>query len=95
MLPFAHEKRGSWGFVVRDENGQTVLAGEGNLNAVQDALCPEAEACLAAPTATMNRGMSNIVFELDSPQISMIKAEEVLCLGRRELSEIVLCCCSY
>jgi len=52
---------------VRDENGQTVLAGEGNLNAVQDALCPEAEACLAAPTATMSRGMSNIVFELDSP----------------------------
>jgi len=55
------------GFVVRAENGQTVLAGAGNLNAVQDALCPEAEACLAAPTATMNRGMSNIVFELDSP----------------------------
>ena len=52
---------------MRAENGQTVLAGAGNLNAVQDALCPEAEACLAAPTATMSRGMSNIVFELDSP----------------------------
>ena len=65
--PLLHKRRGSWGFVVRAENGQTVLAGEGNLNAVQDALCPEAEACLAAPTATMSRGMSNIVFELDSP----------------------------
>jgi len=66
----AQEKRGSWGFVVRDENGQTVLAGAGNLNAVQDALCAEAEACLAALNATMNHGMSNVVFESDSRRAS-------------------------
>jgi len=62
----AQEKRGSWGFVVRDENGQAVLAGAGNLSAVHDALCAEAEACLAALSATMNHGMSNVVFESDS-----------------------------
>ncbi|RLN16079.1 hypothetical protein C2845_PM02G03340 [Panicum miliaceum] len=62
----AQEKRGSWGFVVRDENGQAVLAGAGNLQAVHDALCAEAEACSAALTATMNHGMSNIVLESDS-----------------------------
>ncbi|RLN16712.1 hypothetical protein C2845_PM02G22000 [Panicum miliaceum] len=62
----AQEKRGSWGFVVRDENGQAVLVGAGNLQAMHDALCAEADACLAALIATMNHGMSNIVFESDS-----------------------------
>ena len=51
---------------MRDENGQAVLAGAGNLSAVHDALCAEAEACLTALSATMNHGMSNVVFESDS-----------------------------
>ena len=51
-----------------DEEGQAVLGGAGNLQAVHDTLiCVQRlEGCLTALTATMNNGMPNIVFESDS-----------------------------
>jgi ribonuclease HI len=60
------DKRGAWGFVIRDGAGQGVLAGSGRLNAVYDALAAEGEACLAALYAAMSVGISRIIVETDS-----------------------------
>jgi hypothetical protein len=51
--------------VIRDSDGQGILAGSGRLNAVHDALSAE-EACLAALVAAMEMGTSNLMFGSDS-----------------------------
>jgi hypothetical protein len=43
----ATEKDGAWGFIIRDSDGQAVLAGSGRPPSVSDALSAEGEACLA------------------------------------------------
>ena len=48
--------QGSWGFIVRDHDGDAVLAGAGRLGAAPDALTTEATACqqaLQAATITV------------------------------------------
>jgi hypothetical protein len=42
------EKKGAWGFVVRDDQGHAALAGAGSLETVYDALIAESHACIAA-----------------------------------------------
>ncbi|TVU02922.1 hypothetical protein EJB05_51550, partial [Eragrostis curvula] len=64
---FIEEKKiGAWGFIVRDHDGGAVLAGAGKLFAVQDALCAEPQAGLAALQAAAASGMSRIQLETDS-----------------------------
>jgi hypothetical protein len=63
------EKKGAWGFVIRDCDGHGVLAGSGNLLAVNDALSAEAEACLAALNAAMDAGISQVIVETDSTSL--------------------------
>ena len=60
------EKKGAWGFIVRDHRGAVVMAGAGRINVVHDALSAEAQACLAAPYATIDQGISQIFLEIDS-----------------------------
>jgi ribonuclease HI len=52
------ERKGAWGFVIRDSDGQGVLAGSSNPLAVHNALAAEAEACVAALNAAMAVGIS-------------------------------------
>ena len=63
---FAETKTGIWGFVIRDHNGHTVVAGSGSLGAVHDADCAEAQACIAALQAALSHGMGKNVLETDS-----------------------------
>jgi hypothetical protein len=69
---YANEKKGAWGFIVRDSDGHGILAGSGCLPTVTDALAAEGEACLAALDAAMERGISHVIIETDST--NMVKA---------------------
>ena len=63
---------GAWGFVVRDNHATAVMAGAGRIEVVSDALCAEAQACIAALQAAAAQGMQNIILETDS--IMLVKA---------------------
>ena len=52
-----------WGFVVRDHEGQPILAGAGRLDTTHDALMAEAMACKQASKAAKYFGISRV--ELD------------------------------
>ena len=65
----AVEKDGAWGFIIRDSDGQAIVAGSGRLSAVPDAISAEGEACLAALEAAMNRGISRVIIETDSTNL--------------------------
>lgn len=45
---------------MRDHEGLVVLAGAGNFESVRNALCAEAQACLAAITVAAGQGMLQI-----------------------------------
>jgi hypothetical protein len=56
----------SWGFIIRDHDGEAVLAGAGRLLAAPDALTVEAAACQQALQAATDLGISRIQVEVDS-----------------------------
>ncbi|RLN29958.1 hypothetical protein C2845_PM05G12440 [Panicum miliaceum] len=60
------EKKGAWGFAVRDDQGHAALAGSGSLEVVNDALSAESHACIAALQAAADHGLHNIILETDS-----------------------------
>ena len=60
------DQSGAWGFVVRDSDGQGILAGCGRLKSVHNALTVEGEACLMALKAAMEVGISRVIIETDS-----------------------------
>lgn len=60
---------GAWGFVIRDDAGEVVLAGAGNMGQAQDALMVEATACLRALELADQFGISHIELETDSAQL--------------------------
>jgi hypothetical protein len=62
-------KNGAWGFIVRDHEGSTVLAGAGNLGPVHDALIAETLACKQALEAAVHFGISQVLIETDSSQL--------------------------
>lgn len=57
---------GGWGFILRDHEGNGVLAGAGRIELVDDALSAEAVACLHALRAALNHGFSYFSVETDS-----------------------------
>jgi hypothetical protein len=59
-------KNGSYGYVIRAEDGEFLAAGAGKLNHLRSALHGEAEACIAAMEGTSNLGMFRVLFESDS-----------------------------
>jgi len=60
------EKKGAWGFVVRDDRGQVALAGSGSLGLVCDALTTETHGCIAALQAAADWGLQSLILESDS-----------------------------
>jgi ribonuclease HI len=60
------ERKGAWGFIVRDHDGLAMLASAGRINVLHDALSAEIHGCLAALTAAMDQSMSHIILESDS-----------------------------
>ncbi|KAF8645590.1 hypothetical protein HU200_066141 [Digitaria exilis] len=74
---FQDRKSGAWGFVIRDHEGSALLAGVGKLSKIHDALCAEAQACLAAIIAAADQGMMQIQLESDSTVlVKAIKSDE-------------------
>ena len=65
-------KKGAWGFVVRDSEGIASMAGAGCIEVVADALCAEAHACVEALIAAADVGMQSIMLESDS--LVLVKA---------------------
>ena len=65
----AESRKGAWGFIIRDHDGSTVLAGAGNLGVVHDALLAETWACKQALDAAAYFGISQILIETDSSQL--------------------------
>ena len=59
------EKKGAWGFVVRDELGHATMAGAGSLETVCDAQTAESHACLAALQAAADQGLQNVILQTD------------------------------
>ncbi|RLN33245.1 hypothetical protein C2845_PM03G27040 [Panicum miliaceum] len=68
-------KTGARGFVVRDSDGQGIVAGCGRLEAVHDALSAEGEACLMALKAAMEIGISQVIIETDS--VNLVNAVQL------------------
>jgi hypothetical protein len=62
---YQREKKGAWGFIVRDHRGAVVMAGAGRINVLHDALSAEAQACIATLYATIDQGISHILLETD------------------------------
>ena len=59
----AATKEGAWGFIIRDSDGQAIVAGSGRLSLVVDA------ACIAALDVAMVRGISRVIIETDSTNL--------------------------
>jgi hypothetical protein len=58
--------QGSWGFIIRDHEGEGILAGAGRLHAVPDAPTVEVAACSHALQTATNYGISRIQLETES-----------------------------
>jgi hypothetical protein len=58
--------QGSWGFIIRDHEGEAILAGVGRLIAVSDALTAETVACQNALQVASDHSISRIQLEVDS-----------------------------
>ena len=65
-------KRGAWGFVMRDSEGKAAMAGAGCIEIATNALSAEAHACVEALNAIAEVGVQNIVLESDS--LVLVKA---------------------
>ncbi|OEL30035.1 hypothetical protein BAE44_0008947 [Dichanthelium oligosanthes] len=59
-------KSGGWGFVVRDQQGEAVAAGAGNLQHIIDPAQAEAMACLQALYFASASGMNRVELETDA-----------------------------
>uniref|UniRef100_A0A0E0Q656 RNase H type-1 domain-containing protein n=1 Tax=Oryza rufipogon TaxID=4529 RepID=A0A0E0Q656_ORYRU len=60
------QKTGGWGFILRNSEGQGLLAGAGRLAFVHDADSAEARACQAALLAASVQGITEVGIETDS-----------------------------
>lgn len=57
---------GGWGFVIRDEMGDVILAGAGKLPRVRDAFQSEVNAGIRGVRAAIDNGISKVILETDS-----------------------------
>ena len=57
---------GGWGFIVRNDRGVAVAAGQGHLQEVGNALQAEARALLQAVQITSSMGCNQVILEIDS-----------------------------
>jgi hypothetical protein len=56
---------GGWCFIVRDDQGDVVLAGTGNEKILMNAFHAELLGCLAGASAAAQLGLHKVVFEID------------------------------
>lgn len=58
--------QGRWGYVIRDEDGDVLLAGAGKINDEMEAWQAELTACIQGANVAMQCGMGRIIFETDA-----------------------------
>lgn len=58
-------RRGAWGFIIRDQQGDGVAAGSGDIQNLHDALQAEVQVCIAALRYAQQLGVSRVVLETD------------------------------
>ena len=58
--------QGSWGFIIRDNDGDVVLIGRGRINHLLSAFHAEVIAGLQGVLAALNLGVSRLILETDS-----------------------------
>jgi len=57
------EKAGSWGFLIRDRDGDVVMAGRGKINNLLNAFQAELVACLQGVQTTVDLGIGQIILD--------------------------------
>lgn len=57
---------GSWGFIVRDSDGDVVIAGRGRVNHLLNPLHAEVIACLQGVQTALNCGIRHLILETDA-----------------------------
>jgi len=95
-------KSGSWGFLIRDHDGDVVMLGHGRINNMLSALHDELIACLQGVQVASNMGIGKLILETDAlnvqlalqsqsfdvrPEVGLI--EELKSLSKLNLSEFV------
>lgn len=61
----SEDSSGGWGYVLRDRDGDVILAGAGCLPHIQDALQAEVYACIKGVRGAISKGFNNINIETD------------------------------
>ena len=86
----AETKTGAWGFIIRDHEGGTVVAGVGNPGHVHDVFFIEALACKQALEAAIHFGISKVVIETDSSELkeALLSVTHDLAVGGGLVREI-------
>jgi ribonuclease HI len=64
-----NEKAGSWGFLIRDNDGEVVQAGRGKINNLLSAFQAELIACLHGVQIAVNLGISWLILETDAQEV--------------------------
>lgn len=62
----ASDQSGSWGFVIRDSDGEVILTGRGRINHLLSAFQAEVIACLHGVQAALNIGIGKLILETDA-----------------------------
>lgn len=75
------DQSGSWGFIIRDWEGDVVLTGRGRVNHLLSALHAGLIACLQGVQAALNLGISNLLLETDALVIQQKLASSTSCDG--------------
>jgi len=60
---------GGWGFIIRDSDGDVVLAGWGRVNHLLNPLQAKIIACLQGVQAASNLGIAHLIVETDALKI--------------------------
>lgn len=63
------DKMGSWGFLIRDWDGDMVLAGRGKINHLLCAFQAELVACLQGVQSAADLGISRLIMETDAQEV--------------------------
>lgn len=62
-------RAGSWGFIIRDADGDTVVSGRGKVNHLLDAFHAELIACIQGIQVAANIGVGKIILESDAQEV--------------------------
>lgn len=75
----ADSNTGSWGFILRDSDGDVVLSGRGRINHLLSAFHAEIIAALQGVQAALSLGVSRLILETDALMLQQELASKEYC----------------